>query len=296
MNRKKYRRRWVVRNATICLLLAAFLLLPFTDLKVAAAASDDAAQAVSLESSVRATATPIRYDGKSLSVSAQRYNGYLFVPLAAFTQQFTTATYRYDAASEYAYLTAPGLTLAAGRGGTFLTANDRPLRGVASNRLVDGTMWVPLKPLTKALGLSYTESNGSIYVSGSYRALTPASAFYREDEVYWLSRIISAESRGEPLTGQIAVGNVILNRTRTAGFPNTIWGVIFEKNQFSPVKNGSIYNTPAWSSVIAAKMCLEGESLDRNILFFCNTTVSPVNWITQNRKAAFKIGGHTFYY
>ena len=61
--------------------------------------------------------------------------------------------------------------------------------------------------------------------------LTPfvAWASYNEDDVYWLSRIISAESRGEPLEGQIAVGNVVLNRVRSSAYPNTIYGVIFDR-------------------------------------------------------------------
>ncbi len=294
MNRIHARRRWsaLIRGGTACLLLAALLLLPMLSMRVnAASITDPVAQ-----TPVTRAATPITYGGKRLSVSAQTYGGVLYVPLAAFTQQFTTATYRYDSASQYAYLTASGLALSAGHGGSFITANDRPLWGGNTNRMVNGTMWVPLAPLVKALGLTATVQSGNIIIRGTYRALTPASRFYRSDEVYWLSRIISAESRGEPLKGQIAVGNVILNRTRSAGFPNTIWGVIFEKNQFSPVKNGSIYNTPTWSSVIAAKLCLEGTSLDGNILFFCNTKTSPVNWITQNRPIAFKIGAHTFYY
>ncbi len=293
MNRINNRRRWLARvqGMTAVLLLAALLLLPSLSLR-AEASSPPAADAAA---DARSTPT-LTYGGKTLSVSARRYDGQLFVPLAAFAKQFTSATYRYDSASAYAYLTAPNLVISAGRGGSFLTANDRPLWGGSSNRMVNGTMWVPLAPLAKAMGLTVTATTAGAAISGSYRALAPASAFYREDEVYWLSRIISAESRGEPLRGQMAVGSVILNRTRAKGFPNTIWGVIFEKDQFSPVKNGSVYQAPTWSSVIAAKMCLEGYTVDSRILFFCNTSVSPVNWITQNRQAAFKIGRHTFYY
>ncbi len=292
MNNIQRRRRWyrTIGRLTASLLLAACLLAPALS---AHAATTDEPSTVSYET--RAS-LPVIYNGKTLAVTARHIAGTTFVPLGAFTKQFTTATYRYDNASGYAYLTAPNLTVSAGRGGSFITANDRPLWGGSTNRMIDGVMYVPLKPLAKALGLTFTESTWSVRISGSYRALQPASKVYREDEVYWLSRIISAESRGEPLTGQLAVGTVILNRTRTAGFPNTIWGVIFQKDQFSPVKNGSVYQSPAWSSVIAAKMCLEGDTIDDRILFFCNTAVSPSNWITKNRPPAFKIGAHTFFY
>ncbi len=296
MNRNQKKRRWYAHatEAVACLLLAALLAFPSLSAYAVADTTENDLSVVHMDT--RATNVSLTYGGKTLSVSAQRYGGQLMVPLAAFARQFTSASYRYDTASGYAYLSAPGLAVSAGHGGSFITANDRPLWGYTTNRIINNTMWVPLSPLAKAMGLTVAERNGRVTISGSYRALTPASAFYREDEVYWLSRIISAESRGEPLTGQMAVGSVILNRVRSSQFPNTIWGVIFQKDQFSPVKNGSVHKSPAWSSVIAAKLCLEGYTIDNNILFFCNTSVSPYNWITQNRRVAFKIGGHTFYY
>ena len=105
-------------------------------------------------------------------------------------------------------------------------------------------MYVPVSNLSRAFYLSYAVSTtGSLSLSGTPRAVVSGSAFYDADVVYWLSRIISAESRGEPLIGQIAVGNVVLNRVRSSAFPNTVWGVIFDRKwgvQFSPVSNGTI--------------------------------------------------------
>ena len=238
-------------------------------------------------------------NGTTLKISGVYVDGQLLVPMEAFVKNFTKdVTYTYDKNTKYAYLKAPGLVLSAGVGGTILTANDRCLYGVAANRLIDGVFYTPILPLAKSMSLSvtYTKGANTAKVSGTYRALTHASVFYNESELYWLSRIISAESRGEPLRGQIAVGNVILNRVRSNAFPNSIYGVIFQKNQFSPVLNGTIYNSPAWTSVCAAKMCLEGYSISNDALFFCNLNVSSSNWITQNRKVAFKLGNHTFFY
>ena len=65
--------------------------------------------------------------------------------------------------------------------------------------------------------------------SGDPSSVPHASAYYNSTDLYWLSRIISAEAKGEPLAGQIAVGNVVLNRTRSAAFPNTVKDVIFDK-------------------------------------------------------------------
>lgn len=243
-------------------------------------------------------AVALRQGDKSLSVTGRRIEGKTFVPLRDFAALFTKVTYRYDSNRAYATLTAQGLVMEVGKGATYLFANERCLYGVAANRLIDGQMWVPLNPLAKALGLTVNGADTASVrtVSGSYRALVPASAYYNENELYWLSRIISAESRGEPIRGQMAVGNTVLNRVRSASFPNSIYGVIFQRGQFSPVLNGTIYNTPAWSSVTAAKMCLEGYAIDNGTLFFCNVATSTSSWIVQNRTRAFVIGAHTFFY
>ena len=121
---------------------------------------------------------------------------------------------------------------------------------------------------------------------------------YTEDDVVWLSKIINAESSGESLTGKIAVGNVVLNRVQSAEYPNTIYGVIFDKNhgvQFEPVINGSIYNTPSYDSVLAAKMALEGTTHAGDSLFFCNPVTSTNSWIMNNRPFYSMIGNHAFF-
>lgn len=55
-----------------------------------------------------------------------------------------------------------------------------------------------------------------------------------------LARVINAEARGEPYLGQVAVGAVIMNRVKSAEFPNTISGVVYQKGQFSSVTDGQI--------------------------------------------------------
>lgn len=119
-----------------------------------------------------------------------------------------------------------------------------------------------------------------------------------EDAVYWLSRIISAESKGESLEGQIAVGNVVLNRVKSPEFPNTIYGVIFDDRwggQFEPVRNGTIYLEPTAQSVQAAKQCLSGVNNIGNCLYFLAPDLAQNFWIPQNREYVTTIGCHDFY-
>ena len=118
------------------------------------------------------------------------------------------------------------------------------------------------------------------------------------DAVYWLSRIIEAEASGEPFKGKVAVGEVILNRVKCEEFPNTIWGVIFDKNfgiQFEPVANGTIYNTPSEDSVLAAKTALNGSNYIGECLYFLNPTIAKSTWITKNREYYTTISKHEFY-
>ena len=106
--------------------------------------------------------------------------------------------------------------------------------------------------------------------------------YNREDKLYWLSRIISAESRGEPLEGQIAVGNVVLNRVDSPDFPDTIYGVIFDDRwggQFTPVRNGTIYQEPTEQSIQAAKLCLEGVNVAKDSLYFLAPALTNNHWI-----------------
>ena len=117
--------------------------------------------------------------------------------------------------------------------------------------------------------------------------------FYQEDELYWLSHIIYAESGNQPMAGRIAVGNVIMNRVEDSRFPNTIYGVIFQKNQFSPAQSGSIYREPSEESIIAAKLVLDGAEVMEDALYFNRAGLSC--WASRNRSLIATIGNHSFY-
>ena len=128
--------------------------------------------------------------------------------------------------------------------------------------------------------------------------LASGDAVYDADALYWLSRIISAESRGEPLEGQIAVGNVVLNRVDSPDFPDTIYGVIFDDRwggQFTPVRNGTIYQEPTEQSIQAAKLCLEGVNVAKDSLYFLAPALTNNHWIMENRTHVMTIGAHWFY-
>lgn len=59
-----------------------------------------------------------------------------------------------------------------------------------------------------------------------------------DSDLYLLGAIIQCEADGEPYEGKLAVGSVVMNRVRSSYFPDTVAGVIYQKNQFSPVASG----------------------------------------------------------
>ncbi len=241
----------------------------------------------------------VKINGSAISHFALKINGITYLDLEGVARQLGNASYSYNTSTRTATLSMSGLYLTAADGGFVTYANDRPIFTFSPNALMsNGRMYIGIGALTRALGISYKESESTVELSGGYSPLRAASAYYRSDEVFWLARIIEAEAGGESLLGKIAVGDVILNRTRSSDYPNTIYGVIFDKKygiQFSPVADGRIYNTPSYASALAAKICLEGTSLSDNALFFLNPKTAHSSWIVRSRDYAYTIGGHDFY-
>ena len=152
---------------------------------------------------------------------------------------------------------------------------------------------MPLRTAAEALGSTVIWDP---YLGGA--AVTTEHADHAAEDLYWLSRIISAESGAEPLEGQIAVGNVVLNRVASGEFPDTIRGVIFDRVdgvQFEPVENGTVYNTPTARSVEAAKRVLNGENVIGACMYVYAPALSQGVWINANRTYYKTIGCHRFY-
>lgn len=186
------------------------------------------------------------------------------------------------------------LKLTAQEGDTYINVNGRKVDVSYGIKNIDGRILVPLRPLAKAFDAITLWSPVEKRVS----VITELKENYTSDELYWLSRIISAESKGEPLEGKIAVGNVVLNRVKNSEFPNTIYGVIFDDRwggQFEPVRNGTVYQTPTEESVLAAKLCLNGVNVIGDSIYFLAPALAQNFWIVENRDFVATIGCHDFY-
>ncbi len=108
-----------------------------------------------------------------------------------------------------------------------------------------------------------------------------------------LARIISAESRGEPYTGQVAVGAVVLNRVQHPSFPDTIAGVIYQKGAFTAVDDGQFWEPVSDSAYNAARDALNGWDPTGGAIYYYNPKKTSNKWI-RSRPVITTIGDHLF--
>ncbi|WP_353095544.1 spore cortex-lytic enzyme [Tissierella praeacuta] len=122
---------------------------------------------------------------------------------------------------------------------------------------------------------------------------TSAQGVNRKTDEYLLARAIHGEARGEPYVGKVAVGAVVLNRTRSSSFPNTVAGVIYQPLAFTAVADGQINLTPNKDSINAARDALNGWDPTYGCLYYWNPVTATSKWIW-SRKVILKIGKHWF--
>ena len=231
-------------------------------------------------------------------VAPKMIDGVAFVPLRAFCDAFGADGVLWDQKTQTATVSCRGIRITASANDAYIVANGRYLY-LSQNRNISSRIFVPLETIAKAFGATVKSVSGGYNVVDSGSVIKSGEKFYDEDCVFWLARIIQAEAGGERLLGKIAVGNVVLNRVASKDFPNTIYGVIFDRKygvQFTPVSSGTIYNSPSEASRIAAKICLEGYTVSDKILYFMNPAIATSTWISRSRKYAMTIGNHAFYY
>lgn len=200
--------------------------------------------------------------------------------------------------NDRAVVRAEGLIMEIQPGTSYLVANGRYLYIPGGVQMSGSILTVPVRTLGRALGLDVgwnSEHNTVTLTANGSGPIADASLAYDQDSLYWLSHIIFAESGNQPLEGQIAVGNVILNRVNSSLFPNSIYNVIHQKNQFSPVRNGTINKEPRELSVIAAKLVLDGANTAGGSLYFINPRVSGGSWVARSRTHVTTIASHAFY-
>ena len=130
----------------------------------------------------------------------------------------------------------------------------------------------------RALGMTLSSGSGSSLSSS---------------DLNLLAKCVYAEARGEPYTGQVAVAAVVLNRVKSASFPNTIAGVIYQPYAFTAVNDGQINLTPNSTAYKAAQDALNGWDPTYGCLYYYNPATATSSWIW-SRQTVVTIGKHVF--
>ena len=164
---------------------------------------------------------------------------------------------------------------------------------------------------TKKAVVAFQKKNGltadGVVGKATYKALGMTSSYdalvesatgegangFSSSDVYLLARTIYAEGRGEPYTGQVAIGAVVLNRVRSSQFPNTISGVVYQKHAFTAVTDGQINLTPNETAMRAARDAINGWDPTGGAIYYYNPAVATSAWIF-DRQTVTVIGKHVF--
>lgn len=128
-----------------------------------------------------------------------------------------------------------------------------------------------------------------IYSSSSSRNTSSSNS----TNLNLLSRLVYAESRGEPYSGQVAVAAVVLNRVSSSSFPNTIAGVIYQSGAFDAVSDGQINMTPDATAKKAAQDAINGWDPSYGAIYYFNPNTATNKWIW-SRPLTVVIGKHRF--
>ncbi len=149
----------------------------------------------------------------------------------------------------------------------------------------------------KADGVVGKATYKALGMQSAYQALVDSTANgvggYSSSDVYLLARTIYAEGRGEPYTGQVAIGAVVINRVENSAFPNTISGVVYQKHAFTAVSDGQINLTPDDTAMRAARDAINGWDPTGGALYYYNPAVATSAWIF-DRQTVTVIGRHVF--
>ena len=142
-------------------------------------------------------------------------------------------------------------------------------------------------------GIAGPKTLSAMGISSTSTSSSSGGSNYSSSDLNLLARLINGEARGESYTGKVAVGAVVLNRVKSASFPNTISGVIYQPYAFTAVSDGQINLTPDNTCLEAAKAAMNGWDPTYGAIYYYNPSTATSKWIF-SRKTTVTIGNHVF--
>lgn len=162
--------------------------------------------------------------------------------------------------------------------------------GVYGSRTVAAVRLFQSKNGLKVDGIA---GKNTLAAMGIYSSSSGGNSSSNNNDLNLLAHIIYAEARGEPYSGQVAVGAVVLNRVKSSSFPNSIAGVIYQPGAFDAVSDGQINYQPNSTAVNAARDALNGWDPSYGSIYYFNPNTATSKWIW-SRPYVVTIGNHRF--
>jgi N-acetylmuramoyl-L-alanine amidase len=244
----------------------------------------------------------INVNGKLLQVDSEPYmeKSRVFVPVSFIAKALNVNEIKWDKESESAIIKDNNKEIILPIKSDKVVINGKEVKLDAPININDGRTFVPIRFVAQALDceVGWNAKEYIVNIKKEEELIEKVQKNYGEEDLYWLSRIVEAEAKGEPFEGKLGVANVIINRRKHPQFPGTIKDVIFDNKwgyQYTPVVNGTIYNNPSEDSIRAAIMALGGNNNIGDCLYFLNPRKITNFWVVKNRKYYTTIEEHDFY-
>lgn len=162
--------------------------------------------------------------------------------------------------------------------------------GIYGSQTLSAVKWFQSKNGLSVDGIAGPKTLAAmgIYSSSNTNTTTNSSS-----DLNLLARLVYAEARGEPYTGQVAVASVVLNRVKSSSFPNSVAGVIYQSGAFDVVSDGQINLTPNSTAKKAAQDAINGWDPSYGAIYYFNPNTATSKWIW-SRPLTVVIGNHRF--
>ena len=163
--------------------------------------------------------------------------------------------------------------------------------GIYGSQTLEAVKYLKKKNGLKVDGIAGTQTLKAMGIMSS--SSSSSNNNVSNNDLNLLSKLIYAEARGEPYTGQVAVGAVVLNRVKSSSFPNSVAGVIYQSGAFSVVNDGQINLTPNETAKKAARDAMNGWDPSYGCIYYFNPATATSKWIW-SRPHVITIGKHRF--
>lgn len=162
--------------------------------------------------------------------------------------------------------------------------------GIYGSQTLSAVKWFQSKNGLTVDGIAGPKTLAAMGITGTSNNTSSSTS---NSDLNLLARLVYAEARGEPYTGQVAVAAVVLNRVKNSSFPNSVAGVIYQRGAFSVVDDGQINLTPNQTAYSAARDAINGWDPTYGAIYYFNPKTATNGWIW-SRPVTVVIGNHRF--